>query len=231
MIKLIRFIPLSKAIADAIPHPKSSKYFLPKWYRDADTFANNKIDRGFQTNATFKRCVPVLDAFTQGYIQELWCDLYVEQVDGKPLITWSSPEQPLSMRNQEQVKGWAVPPGYSNEQFTWHGPWGLKVPKGYSVLYTHPLNRDDLPLRTLDAIVDSDAFNLSGMVPFYVQEGFEGVIPAGTPMYQMIPIKRNKWVSKAEKFNETLVNKTLAAVKTHFTGSYRKLYWSKKEFE
>lgn len=231
MPKNIQFIPKSQVISDAIPHPKPAKNYIPNWYRDADTFGGKQIARSIATNATFKRCVPVLDAFTAGYIQETWCDIYVEQIEGQALVTWSSPEQPLSLRNQEQSKDWANPVGFGKEQFTWHGPWGVKVPKGYSVLYTHPLNQDDLPFKTLDAIVDADKFNISGLVPFYIKENFEGLIPAGTPMYQMIPIKRDAWISKANKFDERLMNKTSLLVKTKFTGSYRNLYWSKKDYK
>ena len=36
---------------------------------------------------------------------------------------------------------------------------------GWSILFTHPLNRDDLPFRTLSGIVDCDRFG-AGLVHF-----------------------------------------------------------------
>jgi hypothetical protein len=68
------------------------------------------------------------------------------------------------------------------------------------VLITSPLNRLDLPFRSLTAVIDADVFyhilpdpmQGGGNYPFYLNRGFEGIIPIGTPMCQYIPFKREK---------------------------------------
>ena len=70
--------------------------------------------------------------------------------------------------------------------------WSVQVPDGWSVLFTHPLNREDLPFRTLSGVVDCDRWH-DGLVHFpalWTDPGFEGVLPAGTPVAQAIPMRR-----------------------------------------
>ena len=70
--------------------------------------------------------------------------------------------------------------------------WTLEAPEGWSILFTHPLNREDLPFRTLAGMVDCDAFG-DGYVHFpaiWTDDGFRGVLPAGTPVAQAIPVPR-----------------------------------------
>jgi hypothetical protein len=50
------------------------------------------------------------------------------------------------------------------------------------------LSSASLPFSILPGIVDADHFKLSVQFPFLLQAGFEGVIPAGTPVAQIIPI-------------------------------------------
>jgi hypothetical protein len=70
--------------------------------------------------------------------------------------------------------------------------WTLQVPDGFSLLFTHPLNREDLPFRTLSGVVDCDLFG-DGYVHFpalWVDPGFEGVLPRGTPVAQVFALPR-----------------------------------------
>ena len=44
------------------------------------------------------------------------------------------------------------------------GFWTIELPPGWSLLATHPLNRDDLPFRTLTGLVDADRFHDIGLL-------------------------------------------------------------------
>jgi hypothetical protein len=44
--------------------------------------------------------------------------------------------------------------------------------------------------------MDNDKIKLPGSMPFFLREGFSGVIPAGTPFAQIIPFKREDWTSE-----------------------------------
>jgi hypothetical protein len=53
-----------------------------------------------------------------------------------------------------------------------------------------------LPFLTTSGIIDNDKVHFPGSMPFFVREGFTGVIPAGTPFVQMLPFKREDWESE-----------------------------------
>ncbi len=99
------------------------------------------------------------------------------------------------------------------------------------MIYTHPFNRYDLPFLSLTGIIDNDTYYMENLAnhPFFVREGFVGIIPKGTPMLQMIPIKRDRWSSKFEKYDEDLKIR-FQDLRKYFTDGYKKLYWNKKEY-
>ena len=60
------------------------------------------------------------------------------------------------------------------------------------MLFVHPVNRLDLPYRTLSGLVDSDHWR-DGFVHFpalWTEPDFEGLLPAGTPVAQGFPVRR-----------------------------------------
>lgn len=60
---------------DSIPHPIPAYKAMPAWFKKLKPV----IDGKEKTHAgTVKRCVPVLDAVSQGYIIPLWADLQVK---------------------------------------------------------------------------------------------------------------------------------------------------------
>ena len=108
----------------------------------------------------------------------------------------------------------------------------INIPKNYSILFTHPLNRHDLPFTTLSGIVDSGLITSpTGSVPFYIKENFEGLIPQGTPIAQLIPIRQESWSSKIKN---GLVEKSLKQTISSnlvFSGWYKKNIWKRKNYE
>ena len=70
--------------------------------------------------------------------------------------------------------------------------WTLEAPDGWSLLFTHPLNREDLPFRTLSGLVDCDRFG-DGYVHFpalWTDPEFDGTLPRGTPVAQIVAVPR-----------------------------------------
>ena len=90
-----------------------------------------------------------------------------------------------------------------------------------------------MPFQTLSGIIDSDVYNhgRNGNFPFYLENDFEGIIPAGTPLYQIIPIKREDWKSTTSDFDYETMTKKHHEVRKYFSDAYRKLFWQKKIFE
>ena len=66
---------------------------------------------------------------------------------------------------------------------------------------------------------------------FYIKEGFEGIIPEGTPIMQIIPFLRENWVLKKNKNAWNIASLNTIGV-DYKTGSwYRKKKWQKKNYQ
>ncbi len=233
MKNTISFIPASEEVEKYVSPPVPTKTVVPDWYKRADTdYLKNPIfdDNGSLYNTTIKQCVPFLDSMTAGYVQKTWCDIYINPVGESVEYSFSTTPKPIGMRPKTHIKYFEGE--FYPIEFYWEVPWQPKVPKGYSVLSVHPLNRTDLPFTTLSGLVDSDGYYHGpfGNMPFYVKAGFRGIIPAGTPMFQYIPIKRESWQSVAEPFSSEQVEKRLRQQRSKFWGFYKENFWARKEY-
>ena len=94
----------------------------------------------------------------------------------------------------------------------------------------HPSQRHDLPFFTLTAIVDTDKFPNKLHLPFFIKEGFEGIIEAGTPIAQIIPIKRDVWKSEKKSFQEKTHILYNNAMQINFIRAYKNKIWSRKVY-
>lgn len=228
----IEFYPSSKESEKFVPPPKPAKFYLPDWYKDHDGLNYKKLefnDKGKVKNLSIKQCMPFLDSLSHGYIQETWTEIYVKNNTESIEYFYSSGPKIINNRGPKKIPN----NDYIDEEFIWQIPWIPKVPKDYSILFTHPLNRIDLPFHTLSGIVDSDTFFHipNGNYPFYIKNNFNGVIPIGTPMYQMIPIKRNSWDRVFHNFNNDETTKRSNVIYNKFYGAYKNLFWNKKVFK
>jgi hypothetical protein len=235
-MKKIKFIPQVKnAELVGIP-PQPSNKFIPDWYKGIHPFTNNatkiSMPMGEQgPNITIKRCVPFLDAMTAGYMAVTDDDINIEYSNGGPLMRWRSDGEMITFHSPEQYNGLPIPDGYAYMVAKWHNEWGIELPDGFSALFTHPSNRLDLPFYTLTGLVDCDKYNLPVHFPFILKKEFEGVIPSGTPVAQIIPIKRESWSSDIEKYNEEKSYIKRRTFFRTFSASYKKNYWTKKSYE
>ena len=175
--------------------------------------------------------MPFMDTMLTGYIQSTWSDIFIENVDGKISYAYSNSPEIISNRNNVSINNLLDKNIFYDIEFVWRQPWVPQLPKGYSMLYTHPLNRIDLPFYSLSGIIDNDRYinETDGNHPFFIKNNFSGIIPAGTPMYQMIPIKRDKWKSYIKEV-EKHYQYTKSGVYMFFYDGYKKLFWNKKEY-
>lgn len=215
--------------------PKPAKAFIPEWYKKIPTyFGSDKFQwRNFSDNRTLKHCLPFLDAFQTGYMIELQQDINVEidEITGLSSIYWGVDPHPVLYRGEKKYETVPAPTGHSDQEFTWIFRYSIKLPKGYSMLMVHPLNRYELPFTTLSGVHDADGGLYEGKVPFFIKSDFEGIIPAGTPILQMIPIKRESWKmvedeSLLEENNrQEWINMGLAR------SLYKTTKWFRKQYE
>jgi hypothetical protein len=226
----IEFLPSTQRVADIVPAPESAKSLIPQWYKDAKTSRLPLDDQESDVPAGLKSCTPFIDALTSGYVQKTWCDIRIEFDDNK--FSYYCDSDPIIMENRDKVN-LPISDRYYPIEFAWLSPWIPKTPKGYSVLCTHPHNRVDLPFTTLTGIIDSDEFNHVGFgkFPFYIERGFTGVIPKGTPMYQFTPFKRDDWESETKSYNHNEQLKKEYSYFREYFSIYRNKFWKKKNYK
>ena len=208
--KKVVFFPQDKRCLDGtIAPPETSAKSIPQWYKDANKYelyagkpaSLEEVKKGLG-HPTYKNCVSVFDSLSAGYIYVTPCDVEFSIDDmGKPI---AKPE-----RGYEEFVGYRGPtsgyvsgPEYSVHHFHWVPSWAISTPEGYSCLYVHPLNREDLPFRTISGIIDNDNVVMTGQYPFLIKEGYCGIIPKGTPIAQLIPIKRENWESEVQQMSK-----------------------------
>jgi hypothetical protein len=207
---------------------KPAKNYIPKWYRD-DTRLPNKAE-GFE-DRNIKQCVPLLDAFTTGYTVSLPIDLYVTQKQGIAHFEWGKgAPKIMASRDRKAAPTLPTPPGFSREHYVWLVQGAIKLPRGYSALITHPLNRFDLPFYTLSGVIDDEYVFGQGLLPFFFQEDFEGLIKMGTPIFQVIPFKRESWGSKVRRGLVSISDRNIRLANAYFLGWYKHTHWKKKTY-
>lgn len=242
-MKLIRFlseIPKTKAhIWNQFP-PQPAKGFVPRWYKEAELeIPPENYKEGL------KACTPFLDSMLSGYMLVTWAAIrfykedgetkweYVEKDDYGNYIK-SDIDYDMIFKRDGRAAGTVPRPQNSiHDHFVWRSRWGWKTPRGWSSLVVHPLNRIDLPFTTLSGVIDSDEWATWGQIPFFLRDDFEGIIPVGTPIAQIIPIQRKTWISTID---ETIRKKfefrsNEAHKDRRISGYYRKVAWKKKRYE
>lgn len=229
MVKII-FTPDKKIEQEY--YPKPAKFFIPEWYQKMESYFTGKkeIGPGGQNPGTIKKCIPVFDAITAGYIITLPTDVYVKQVDGVPYYSWAS----LGMMEFHPVEQAPTHPNRNGHQVTypkWVNPWVIQTPKGYSTMFTQPMHRESV-FTILPGIVDTDTYPTTVNFPFVLNDiTFEGMIPAGTPIAQVIPIKRDSWKMEIGGQKELKVSQdTTIRLMSKFFNRYKTLFWNKKEY-
>lgn len=214
-----------------LPLPIPAAQGLPGWVRAMPPNAFSAVLG--RDNDTVKRCPPFIDAMTSGFLIPLLCDVKVE--DGE--FTWdntpppggsvSFPRSPIGFHDASQVTG---TPLFEDDRFLikFHNLWTIEAPAGYSLLFTHPVNRFDLPFTTLTGMVDCDRYH-DAWVHFpahWHDEKFSGVLPKGTPVAQCFPIKRDDWSLQTAAFTDEETQRTHDLTNAIFreTGVYRRQF-------
>lgn len=208
--------------------PVSAVKQLPDWYTSLSKYTQNL--------STLKGCSPFFDALTSGYMWLTQCDIEFYRNGNRisARVLDKNYEAFVEDRDISHIMPFPEVHGHSMYHFHWWPSWSIKLPDGYSALYTHPLNRYDLPFLTTNGIIDHDKFGVPGRLPFFLREGFEGIIPAGTPFAQVIPFKRDDWeMSVTHLQHDEAVERLMkaeAAYREAGHSGYRKNDWSPKHF-
>ena len=240
MSKNINFRARSKTEFEIQLKPYPAVKQLPKWFTDAKPYESvgthpndGKLHfRNRDANATYKKCVPLLDSLSAGYIIPLWTDVMVEQEDNFPQIYWKTMHDVFAIHG-ESSRNILAPAGYDNVVYKYINCWIPQTPKGYSCLVTSPFGYNDIPFHAVPAVVDTDKSTLELVFPMWVKTGFEGIVEKGTPLVQIIPFKRDDWDSTFDYYEDGEYKRVIEEKNFNSTmvGHYLKNHHSRKKFK
>jgi len=209
---------------------------LPEWYSRMESYVGNQKypppGATGKTMGTAKKCMPLFDAITAGYLIRLHADVLVRKIDGLTFFQWPTGD-PISFQSIDQIKNYPGQDGRRSDYPKFSHNWSIQTPAGYSVMITSPIHRDNV-FTLMEAVVDTDSYHLPIAFPFTLKdENFEGLIPAGTPIAQVIPFKRTDWKSEiisSEKLSGP-AQKTRQATMSVFINGYKNKLWSRKSYK
>lgn len=189
------------ALDGRIPVPERAIRFAPDWFRRLDR-EMGMPDANGMPGLTAKACAPMTDAFALGYMIPLPFDVLFAVPEDRISIQlgWSSdvPFQPIEQHHPGQI-GAPAPPFEHVMPLKFVNPWRIKVPPGYSVLFSQPFSRPDLPFTCFSGMVDCDRFDTTINFPFaWTGPVGEHLLPAGTPIAQLVPIRRDTLVKRSQ---------------------------------
>jgi hypothetical protein len=232
LIKLIPYEPYETVTNSIVP----ARTIIPHWYKSSkqkvEGYEKRHLHEGSGPTATYKQCVPFLDAMTLGYVAVLTSDIEVTIENNTPTIrTKNNLRSIITHHDAVQWAGMPLPANHWPHIFKWHQDIVIKTPARYSILFTHPFNRLDLPFTTISGVVDTDNYEMPSHFPFWLKHNFEGLIEAGTPVAHIVPIKREKWTKSLLPFdngaNKAVVDKFLSKIER----AYKTMFWEKKHYE
>jgi hypothetical protein len=221
-------------------HPKPAGSMLPELYVKTPSYGGYKgiaeniktILHNGEPNSTIKKCMPVQDALSAGYILVTHADVAVkmEERETEPIIvsrggmSFGSHDNKQAKHHPSAKSGMSIP--------KIHNPWLIKTPPGYSTLFTSPMHSPNGFFTCFDGIVDTDSYTQEVNFPFTLDDpNFEGIIPAGTPIVQVIPFKRDEWEMVIGGRKE--IEESAEAGRKLFSkmyNAYRSVFWHRKTF-
>ena len=229
---------------EMLDRPVRASKLLPDWFKNLP-----RIPEGSHKNkpGTVKRCVPVLDAASNGYIIPSWCDWSIKVGESSEDEEGNALEKPrhfvhfeasgnlgfnsmIGSHSWEQVGNDCpiqhYPVGNILLKFT--NPWVIETAPGWSCLIKSPPNHYS-NVRIMEGVVDTDNYHRQINFPFFwdgcKQGEFE--IKKGDPLIHVIPFKRETLDLQYDTWDHDHMTKMDRVHDTHFFDKYRKLWWHK----
>jgi hypothetical protein len=231
-------------------YPIPAKLNIPEWYKKLEHSLENK---------TIKGCIPFLDTLTSGYLLKMPQDFHVKHnVDNKnekgeifkdSFQTFGLHDQQqllhakyvnlnsgIDNHSLKQVEG--SPFIEKNKNLPFYkiiNPWKIKTPKGYSCLFTSPLNNSDDRFSIISGIVDTDTFPNEINFPIVINGDkypiLETTIKRGTPYVQIIPFKRDHWKMTLKSRPQKEIQNSRLFYGLRLINIYKEKYWNKKSWK
>jgi hypothetical protein len=208
-------------LLEVIPRPQPASHCVPEWYHHMPCQTPN--------GQTLKRCIPFLEAMTAGYLIPLPADVTIEVTPKRVNVEMKGFDRPIvQFHPQDQFPGAPFP---QMPVIKFANLWYIKTPPGYSTLVLPPLNRPGSPILPLSAVVETDSYYNDIAFPCMclVPMGQRLFLPAGTPLVQVVPFRRENWSSELKTWDADAAATTHREIKAN-VHLYREQHWEKKSY-
>lgn len=235
MTQLITFSTSDLEAIDMFPPVPAGK-IIPEWYKDTPIEVPEIPPYTKPHTPTIKRCVPVLDYMTTGYVIRATYEIQVKEYVDEKFITGFD----YRCRNTDKHVGkhpwhqaqFKAEDGKKHHYLKINQPWHIKTPPGYSCMLFDPYYRFRKEFSIFPGVVDTDKHDEPiGLVSLVKEKSF--TISPGDPLVVVFPFKREDWqmnikhVSLDEQWARSSYKYRLS---TYWAGIYATLFHSKKTY-
>src|SRR5450631_223538 len=223
------------ALAYYLLRPVPARSALPDWLRAMPAKARSEIHG--RDIRTVKQCPPFVDAMAYGVLILLPCDIAVDR--GSFSWAWDIPE-PSTPGHPRAPLSFHVAAQFPDTPFARDGLaaikfnsfWTIELEPEWSLFSTHPVNREELPFRSISGLVDADRFHDGGInfPAIWTAPDFSGVLPRGTPVAQVFAVPRAAPRLEFERFDEAHQSAYASTVSDVLStpGVYRKRFRARR---
>jgi len=215
-------------LKDIIPPPVPARTKLPNWYRHLPNFVEGP-DKFM--GRTLKRCPPVLDAMSAGYILTTPAEIEVRVNEEGDIVDWKSDfvVPVIEAHTKEQI---GKHPKSNLPPLKFLNYWQVTTTKGWSTLFTPLLSQEDSLFTPMSGIVETDKYfeyvNFPGFLNF---KGTTKTIPRGYPLVQAVPFRRGmdkKAIIRGMTPKEEAKLRETRMKRTSQPSLYRETMWERK---
>ena len=184
--------------------PVAAKDYQPEWWKKMKI----RVDHRGRMTQTIRSCPSMQDWLTMGYYIIATADIPVR--NGKQW-DWPDGSEDFQTVEDSENQSKSHPRAQLQDSISYMGDdapvndafkissyWNMKTPPGYSVLFLDPFLFTNKYFACWQGVIDTDGFNSNldnGQIIFYPKVKHSFVIPAGTPVVQIFPFKREEWTS------------------------------------
>jgi hypothetical protein len=211
------------------PVPASQMY--PSWFKSLPATTPEGM-------STLKRCPPMTDMFSLGYIIPMWTEIKMTPTSQGYHIDTRMPIIENPLEGSRQTLSAQYPQQYQNTPWQDYqviklsSPWVVKTPPGYSLMILPLFGQHGCPVEPISAIIEADEYQiaLSITCKIVANQGEVVHLLPGMPLAQLVPFKRETWTSKYSIKSLVEHAKIANKLRTYITSGYRRFWHKKKEF-
>jgi hypothetical protein len=190
---------------DVLAHPAPANKFIPEWYKDLSTHIAGKRDIKGSPVMTAKKCLPMLDILTYGFILPLGGDIHVRTNKDASMIDITENQYVKLTEEHSQDQVGPKFPYKKHHLVKFINSFVIKTAPGYSCMFIPPVNHIETRFIALGGIVETDLYDREINFPsLWLATDYDDIVAAGTPIVQCIPFKRSNTIKKynVRKFTE-----------------------------